>query len=126
MKRYRWILLIALVAAAASFTWLRFATHDTPTGQPELSTLDANSLDAFRGEFNRESGKTRVSSSCSRRLEARVCGRLPRRVVVEVMRPGSGVPARSHMDRSNAECDDVQWTRRGRDREYRIRSGQSD
>ena len=60
MKRYRWILLIALVAAAASFTWLRFATQDTPTGQPELSTLDANSLDAFRHEFNRESGKTRI------------------------------------------------------------------
>ena len=60
MKRYRWILLIALVAAAASIAWFRFATHDTPKGQPQLSTLDADSLDAFRQEFNREEGKTRI------------------------------------------------------------------
>lgn len=60
MKRYRWILLGALVAAVAVFAWFRFTTHDAPPGQPPLTTLDASSLDAFRQEFNRDAGKTRI------------------------------------------------------------------
>ena len=60
MKKYRWILLVALVAVVAVFAWFRFATHDAPPGQPPLTTLDASSLDAFRQEFNREAGKTRI------------------------------------------------------------------
>ena len=60
MKRYRWILLVALVAAVAVFAWFRFATHHAPPGQPPLATLDASSLEVFRQEFNRDAGKTRV------------------------------------------------------------------
>ncbi len=60
MKRHRWILYVALVAGVAAFAWFRFATHDVPSGQSPLATLDAGALESFRQEFNRDAGKTRV------------------------------------------------------------------
>jgi len=50
-----WLLPPALVLAAA--LWYGLAASRTPHRQPPLAAMD---LDAFRGEFNRDAGVTRV------------------------------------------------------------------
>jgi hypothetical protein len=60
----RKLLLIFIVVLAAigggAFAWGRFATHNTPTGQPALATLDAGSLAALKADFNKAAGDTRI------------------------------------------------------------------
>jgi len=60
----RKLLLVFLVVLAAigggTFAWLRFATHDTPAGQPPLALLDAGSLATLKADFNRAAGETRM------------------------------------------------------------------
>ena len=54
------LLVVLAVIGAGAFAWVRFATHDTPAGQPPLATLDAGSLAALKQDFNRAAGETRV------------------------------------------------------------------
>ena len=56
MNRRRWLWGIpALVLAGA--LWYNFAGSTTPPGQPPLAAMD---VDAFKAEFNRASGQTRI------------------------------------------------------------------
>jgi hypothetical protein len=55
------ILLVVIAATVVSvFAWVRFATHDTPTGQPPLTTLDAATLATLKADFNRAASETRI------------------------------------------------------------------
>ena len=54
------VLVVLAAIGAGTFAWVRFATHDTPPGQPPLATLDAGSLATLKTEFNRAAGDTRM------------------------------------------------------------------
>lgn len=54
-----WLLLV-LVLILGAFAWVRFATHDTPAGQPPLAYLDLLTLVTLKADFNRAAGETRI------------------------------------------------------------------
>jgi hypothetical protein len=63
MNRRRLLVIFLVVLAAigcGTFAWVRFATHDTPAGQPPLATLDPGSLAILKADFNRAVGETRI------------------------------------------------------------------
>jgi hypothetical protein len=53
-------LLLVASAAGAGFAWLKYSHRRTPVGQPPLSSLDAETLPAFREAFNATHEVTRV------------------------------------------------------------------
>lgn len=63
MSRRRLLLVFLIVLAAigcGAFAWVRFATHDTPAGQPPLARLDAASVAMLKADFNRAVGEARI------------------------------------------------------------------
>lgn len=62
MRDRRWTfgLLALLIVLAAALAWYRFTPGETPPGQPALVTLDSDSLQRFRDDFNRDANASRV------------------------------------------------------------------
>ena len=56
---FGWVALLVIVIAAA-LVWYRFAPRRVPAGQPPLVTLDANSLQSLRADFNRDANQMRL------------------------------------------------------------------
>jgi hypothetical protein len=52
--------LAMVVAAILGVAWFLLGPGEAPAGQPSLVTLDLDSLDALRAEFNRDSKQARV------------------------------------------------------------------
>ncbi|MEN3338384.1 MAG: hypothetical protein V7647_2060 [Acidobacteriota bacterium] len=50
----------ALAAVVLAFGWYLFGTRYTPAGQPPLATVQAESLDALRSDFNQHADSVRV------------------------------------------------------------------
>jgi hypothetical protein len=60
MTRRKLLLILVLVAIAGAFGYVRFATHNTPPGQPPLAYLDPASLATLKADFNRATNETRI------------------------------------------------------------------
>lgn len=58
-RRTLGILALAIFAVVA-VAWLLLRPGETPAGQPPLVTVDSASLEALRGDFNRDSSQTRI------------------------------------------------------------------
>jgi hypothetical protein len=56
----RRLLIAFLVLLAVGLVAARFITHNAPSGQLPLATLDATSLLALQADFNRSAGDTRI------------------------------------------------------------------
>ena len=54
------LVLGAALVLLASYAWLRLAPRDVPAGQPELVTLDADSLAPVREAFDAHPNEIRV------------------------------------------------------------------
>jgi hypothetical protein len=60
MSRRKLLLLVLPLALLGAGAYVRFATHDTPAGQPPLAYLDLSSLVALKADFNRAADETRL------------------------------------------------------------------
>ena len=52
--------LAVFVALLLGIAWFLLGPGEPPAGQPPLVTLDLNSLEALRADFNRDSKQARV------------------------------------------------------------------
>ena len=59
-KRRSLAVLAVVVALVLGIAWFLLGPGEAPAGQPPLVTLDLNSLEALRAEFNRDSKQVRV------------------------------------------------------------------
>lgn len=59
-KRRSLAVLAVVVALVLGLAWFLLGPGEAPAGQPPLVTLDLNSLEALRAEFNRDSKQGRV------------------------------------------------------------------
>jgi hypothetical protein len=55
-----WIVVFAVVIAAAGFGRQQFGTHEAPQGQPALVHLDTGSLEQLRADFNAAQDSVRL------------------------------------------------------------------
>ncbi|OFW06760.1 MAG: hypothetical protein A3H96_13925 [Acidobacteria bacterium RIFCSPLOWO2_02_FULL_67_36] len=60
MTRRKLLLILVVVAIAAAFGYVRFASHDAPAGQLPLAYLDPASLATVKADFNRAASETRI------------------------------------------------------------------
>ena len=60
MKRRTLLWLATLLALAVAVAYVRFATPETPAGQPALATIEAAALASFQADFNASADKVRA------------------------------------------------------------------
>ena len=60
MKRRKLLLILVLVAIVGVFAYVRYGTHDAPSGQRPLAYLDSGSLAMLKADFNRAENETRI------------------------------------------------------------------
>lgn len=52
--------LAVIIVLVLGIAWFLLGPGDAPAGQPPLVTLELNSLEALRAQFNRDSNQARV------------------------------------------------------------------
>jgi hypothetical protein len=60
MNRRVAIPLGVVAVLAGAMLWYLFGPRHVPPGQPPLGILNASSLEALRGDFNRDADRTRI------------------------------------------------------------------